>query len=302
MSDNSIFPGVCQIAESETQQSSEGGAPVPTGTPSSIDASLSIAHICTHEIEARANFYIDGSLVHVSKSKYTLTSRSGGGKRGNITTMSRQSRQRMMIGLAKVKKTCIPVFVTLTFPDNYPDIIQSKKHFRALVMRMKRKWPKCAIEWKMEPQKRGAVHYHCFVWNVDFYDLRGFIPMNWYEIAGQGDKNHLLFHLGALPKSQHCVQEIRSWNGVMWYAAKYLSKMVEVEGWERPGRFWGIIGREFVPWAELLSVAVTDKVAFQFFRLMRKKMEMKKAYKTRSLRLFCDPAQWVRLLLLFDTK
>jgi hypothetical protein len=227
--------------------------------------------------------------MKVTKSKHTVTTKRSGGKRSTITTFSRKSQARLLTGLSKVKKSCIPVFVTLTHPDNFPDVEQSKKNFRALAMRMRRKWANCVIEWKLEPQQRGAPHYHLFVWNVSFVDLMAFIPLNWYEIAGQGDINHLLFHLGQL-KNEHCVQEIKSWNGVMHYASKYFSKPSDSD-WNHPGRFWGILGREFMPWADLVTAAITDKQAYQLFRLMRRKIGMR-SFQCQSLKLFCDSEFW----------
>jgi hypothetical protein len=196
--------------------------------------------------------------------------------------------------LNMIKKIELPYFVLLTFPENYPDVPTSKKMFRALVMRIKRHWPTAAVFWKMEPQERGAAHFHCFIWNVNLDQLQANIPVWWYQIAGQGDINHLHFHCGLLPGSQHCVQEIRSWNGVMFYATKYFSKNCEAD-WDRPGRFWGIIGREFVPWAQKVDVKLTVHQADILIRYMRRAMKLR-AHQFRSLTLFCDSSFWFERL------
>ena len=89
--------------------------------------------------------------------------------------------------------------------------------------------------WKLEPQERGAPHYHCLIWGVDEEDLFDFVAYTWYEIAGNNDRNHLKFHLGLLPNSKPCVSKVRSWRGVWAYASKYLGKTFEVAGWEGNG-------------------------------------------------------------------
>ena len=39
-------------------------------------------------------------------------------------------------------------------------------------------------DWKLEPQERGAPHYHCLIWGVDEGELLDFVAYTWYEIAG----------------------------------------------------------------------------------------------------------------------
>lgn len=254
-------------------------------------ASLSNSHICTHGVEANIQFWQDGSVIRVKRGSHTTTEHKGGGKRGAVTGFSAGSRRRLTFKLNTLKRGQLPIFVTLTFPENYPDVQEAKRLCRALLRKLRKEFPHIGLFWKLEPQTRGAPHFHLLIWNYSEYILRRFIPKIWYEIAGQGDENHLLFHLGCLPRSQHCVQQVRSWNGVMYYVAKYFSKEI-VENWDNPGRFWGCSGKEYLPWADILEFPVTEKQATIFFRLFRRVMHIR-AKQWHSLRLYCDANQWL---------
>ena len=131
-----------------------------------------------------------------------------------------------------------------------------QKHLENFAKRLKREFSDIGFIWKLEPQERGAPHYHLLVWGVQEADLFYFVPSAWYEIAGDGDHNHLLFHMGCL-RNQHCVSEVRSWRGVWSYASKYLGKTFEVAGWDciYPGRFWAVVNRENIPFGVDMMLA-----------------------------------------------
>lgn len=90
-----------------------------------------------------------------------------------ITGWSRKSRSNMIYTLAVLdwspllSATGIPAMSTLTYPGDWytvaPDGKTSKGHLRAFFKRYERAW---GVEWigvwKMEFQKRGAVHYHLY--------------------------------------------------------------------------------------------------------------------------------------------
>lgn len=184
-------------------------------------------------------------------------------KRSVITEFTKKSRSRLQSKIAQVDRNCIPVFMTLTYAKHYSEEYQDyKQDLNNLWVRMRRKFPNVGMIWKLEFQKRGAPHYHCLVWGVDVEQLRQYIPLWWLELAGHGDVNHIMFHMGLLPGSEHCVQAVKSWNGVKSYASKYLSKGVGSAC--RSGRFWGVCGA--VPFAELLEFPMTYAQALEFKR------------------------------------
>lgn len=79
-----------------------------------------------------------------------------------IFSFSKRSRQRLMNKARRLDKTELPkpYFVTLTYHKNYRDPEGAKDHLNTFLQRWRRKDHGFAYFWKMEPQKRGAVHFH----------------------------------------------------------------------------------------------------------------------------------------------
>lgn len=218
---------------------------------------LSTAHICT---------FLDGGLVKVVR-KEGIGGQVGGGKRGIITGFSMGSRRRLMRMIAKTRKSELPAFVTLTYPGEFTeDPLVWKKNLRAFFARMKRKYPQACAIWKLEFQKRGAPHYHLLVWGVEWYKLLDFVPSAWYKVVKSGDIRHLL--------AGTQVQRVRSWRGVMAYASKYLGKLGSVPS-DAPGRFWGVMAGECIPWAQMIETALSDRQAVKLLRILRRLMGIK---------------------------
>lgn len=215
-------------------------------------------------------------------------------KRGKVAGFSQKSRMRLMRTLASVRRDNLPFFVTLTFPADYPDISKAKRFLDTFIKRLVRKFPEAAGVWKLEPQKRGAPHFHLLIWGVEDDDLSMFTPKAWYEIVGSDDPNHLLWHKGKLG-NKHCVQRIEKQRGVFWYASKYMSKEVN-ETYADWGRWWGVFHRSNLPFGEVVNVEVSEKKAIEFIRYMRRFARLRsRDYK--SLTVICNSDFWVNRLL-----
>lgn len=191
--------------------------------------------------------------------------------RGEIQGFSMRSRSRLMKKISQLKKHHMPHFVTLTYPEVFPETFEEVKyHAHKFFVYLKRKFPKSGVIWKLEFQRRGAWHFHLFVFGVDFDELRDFVPECWDGIVDSGDGNHLLWHEGKLG-NEHCVQRVKSWRGVRSYASKYFGKLDERT--ELSGRFWGVRG--LVPFSPLLQFKVDVKVALAYRRAIARKHGMK---------------------------
>jgi hypothetical protein len=190
-----------------------------------------------------------------------------GERRAKITGYSASARLRMLRALLSVQGVAMTgqdegglqvervFFVTLTFPKNFPSPRDAKVFFQTWEKRLRRAFPGCSAFWKLEPQRRGAPHFHLMLfmpagwqWSradgsrMSVADLRHFSAQAWFEIAGGGDEKHLRWHHRPLS-----FQVMKSWRGVSSYGAKYIGKVIDHEAWGDPGRFWGIIGRRFLP-------------------------------------------------------
>lgn len=271
-------------------QSSTSPVPSPGG--------LSPAHIrpqalkCVPHFEntpmarsGHATFYDGGTLVEVGKGRILLGQR-GGGLRGAIKNYSRASRRRLMRTMGKIDTRQIPVFVTLTYPAEYPQAsITWKNHLNAFDRRLRRRFPRAAFGWKLEPQRRGAPHFHLLVWNVDYCLLKLWAGRAWYEVVKSGDAKHL--------RAGVRVEQIRSWRGVKSYAAKYLGKVQELpEGWEAPGRIWGFRHSEDIPWAAAVRLHVTDRQAARLMRCLRRYAHLRMRASTPSMACFVGDASF----------
>jgi len=222
-----------------------------------------------------------------------------GVKRGVCKGFSRASRLRLIRTLARVRRDAdMPLFVTLTFPENYPTVEKSKELLKYFRERLKYNFPSIGYVWKLEPQKRGAPHFHCLMWGISFEDAASYIPNAWHELAGQGDKNHLLFHLGLLHHSQPCVQQIRSYAGIMFYASKYLGKVVEgLEGWEKVGRYWAVVNKNNIPFGEDMIMYIEEDDFKTFRKYQQKYSGLRFRSGQISSTILCDADQWVRKIL-----
>lgn len=263
-----------------------GVAPVREGPPGEGTLGLSTAHICT---QGKVSYWRGGSLVRANRAKETglLTAKVKPAKRG-LATFSRASRRRLMRTIAKTKRERLPLFVTLTYPNVYPhDPLEWKRHLKNFLARLGRRYKRACGVWKLEPQKRGAPHYHLLVWGVSYHELRNFVGEAWYQVVDSGDEKHL--------RAGTRVEWVRSWGGVLAYASKYLGKLPEPvedpELWKSVGRYWGVFARGDVPWAEMITAEVSDRQAVQVIRYLRRYGHIPaRAY--RSLTVICDADFW----------
>jgi hypothetical protein len=141
-------------------------------------------------------------------------------------------------------------FVTLTYAKAFPTAAASKKDLDVFWKRFERAWGLKSMIWKLEPQKRGAPHFHLLVHMTAGFDHLAVLEWSanaWHDIAGGGDRHHLKWHLGMLG-NRPCVEVVRDWQGVANYAGKYLGKVTQGdEEWSHPGRYWAIRREELLP-------------------------------------------------------
>lgn len=246
---------------------------------------LSNPHNCTHE--GKSQFWLEAGLVKCAKPT-TNNSQVGGGPRGKITKFTAGSKRRLMYKLGQVQRAKLPVMITLTYPGEYTQKSAVwKSHLRRFYQRMKRRYKDVAFIWKLEPQQRGAPHYHLLAWGLDkipLYTLKGWVSKAWYQVVGSGDIKHLI--------AGTRVETVRNRRGVMAYASKYLGKVMENIDWDQPGRFWGVKGSENMPWGTLVECAITYRQAVKLLRLMRRYMKCKRT-NLPGLTMLCDnPDYW----------
>jgi|SRR5579862_337837 len=257
-------------------------------------------------------FYPEGSLVRIEGSCDYEPHERPQGKRGKIGGFSARSRLRLMTLCAMLKRTALPLFVTLTWPGVWnPDPKTWKRCLDSFLKRMKRAHPEASAIWKLEPQQHGAPHYHLLLFGIEFIPHQ-VIARWWYEVVGSGDKRHLGAGIS--------IEAVKSRDRVMAYASKlYMGK--EIDGFEGVGRFWGVFSRGKLPVSLSMRKDVAAVVLVKFTRIARRFIRAKTKASflwkralgipakwrpfrcTHPARIFTDdPAQWGRVLDWADNK
>lgn len=249
-----------------------GGSEVKIRTAGGASG-LSSVHISPRPSENPAGcvaIWHEGSKIKVMKPLRDRTRLRQGEPipRGKIKQFSWDSRRRLMRKLAETVRGRHPLFITLTYPGTFPtDPEKWKRDFDTIWKRLERRFPQACGIWKLEAQRRGAPHFHLLVWNIDYKKTVFWIKQAWYEVVGSCDERHL--------RAGTRVEAIRSWNGVMMYAAKYMGKIETCQGWESPGRFWGVRNKEFIPMSDIKVIPITYKQACELMRYLRRYCHIK---------------------------
>lgn len=214
----------------------------------------------------------DGGLVQAKKPKAEKNVRCGGGKRGVVRGCSVASRLRQLRLFRSLDSSVLPLFVTFTYPSEYPlAYTEWKRHLDVFAKRFARRFSDGAIIWRLEPQRRGAPHYHMFLYGVEYTkDNLNWLSSVWYQIVDSGDEKHLR-------RGTH-VEKIKNYNGAMYYASKYIAKVQDTSGiedesidWEHVGRWWGIKCRKNLPWSQVFeSDQLSYKDSVSLLRNMRR--------------------------------
>lgn len=210
---------------------------------------------------------LGGSLAQV---KTGLGGAGGGGERGVVTGFSSASRRRLMRIIASLERSERPIFVTLTYPDLFPDQVGKwKRDIDVFGKRLARKYPQAGFIWRIEFKERKsgvsvgklAPHFHLLVFGAGYRDLLTWVGKAWWDVVGTGDRDHMV--------AGTRVERIFSWGGIMRYVGKYIAKEDEYPlDWR--GRAWGIVGRENLPWAVEVIIDLTEDESIKLVRLGRK--------------------------------
>ena len=168
------------------------------------------------------------------------------GLRGKAS-FSAKSRKRLLQLVASLDQdTRPPLFLGLTYPGQDWPSLPARWHddLESFYKRLCRKYPMCniAVLWRLEPQHRGAPHFHLLVFGVPYIPYR-WVGAAWADITSGN------------AASCSRVERVRSWRGAMSYAAKYLGKAgkgdefttADGEVIEEVGRHWGVMGRKHLP-------------------------------------------------------
>jgi hypothetical protein len=248
------------------------------GRDAGVSFDSSTNHISPLASEDCKLFVALGGTLTKLKGKNSSSVSPNPGPRG-LATFSKSSRKRLLQRVASLDQdTRPPLFLTLTYPSVWPKVPATwKKHLAAFYKRVCRKYPMCnvAVLWRLEPQKRGAPHFHLLVFGVPFIAYK-WVAEVWAEITSGN--------------SSSCsrVERVRSWRGAMSYASKYLGKNLDGgefktddgEVIDSVGRHWGVMGEQHLP-----CTWVAYTVLHGAFHRIRRAMVAQKRSKGRHHRI-----------------
>lgn len=184
-------------------------------------------------------------------------------KRERIKEFSQASRRRLCQKLAQVdwREWCdagVVVHANLTYPDAFPSPEVAKTHLEAFRERVRRRYGLAVgFTWKIEPQERGAPHFHLLGGIMQaghiptrdraalFHELREMIIESWLAVVGSDDHRHALHHR-VDPKVVQWVQDRDSSHYVTRYLGQYQGKAAKCGDWEWTGRWWGLLNGETI--------------------------------------------------------
>lgn len=258
-----------------------GPAPAGAARPSALSSS----HICPSPVGPTVSW---AKNARWSKVKIPGKKCSAGGRRGAITGFSAESRNRLLVlvnSIDQVKsKPELFRFVTLTYPKAAPTPREAKQHLHNVLRRFTRAWGRHALIWKIEPQRRGAPHFHLLLLMGDPGTVGEELiwwASNWVEVIGVDAAESLKVsqvHLGGVG-NRPCVEVVNSWGAVSSYVGKYLGKVVNAntneDGWAFPGRWWGTRHAELLPITRS-SVELPSVAAVKIKRVLVKWYEHQK--------------------------
>lgn len=202
---------------------------------------------------------VQGSLLEARRAATLTPLPLRSSKRGTISTFSSASRRRLIRLMARMDVSGIrATFLTLTF-SKLPTPEEAKTVLKRFTMRMRRAHPKASALWRMEFQERGAIHFHMLWFGLAFIPQRD-LQRTWEACTGEG-------------RSIIDIRLLRNKRQAMSYVAKYLGKVSQAQSAtsldkgayrheaanQYVGRFWGVVNREALPFAEKFVALIKDE-------------------------------------------
>jgi len=199
-----------------------------------------------------------GSLLRLRVLGQTTRKANPNVVRGRIRGFSAKARSRLLRLFARMMmKGVRATFITLTF-RRFPTNAEAKRSLKAFMQYIRDNYPEASAVWRMEHQKRGAIHFHLLCFNLPYWHWQDILSV-WKSCSNQD-------------KTRIDVRLVRSGRGVMSYVSKYIAKCEKRIGitffihppyqqkgrkW-RKGRYWGYLNKKALPLAEKVEGLITD--------------------------------------------
>jgi len=211
-------------------------------------------------------------MLKIKCPQYTAERERPQSIRGVVQGFSRAARKRMIEFMACVRDVGSMLFVTLTYPDQFP-IDQPgewKRHFENFRDRLEHHYPQFRAIWRMEivDRKSGAnkgmdaPHFHLLIFIPELSEtalktasesLKEVFLQWWYEIVQSNDIEHRYHGVD--------VGILRSIRHAMSYVSKYIAK--ETKDNHAVGRRWGRIGKFDTSFSAVVKMTRDEYINFK---------------------------------------
>ena len=203
------------------------------------------------------------------------------------------------------------LFVTCTYRQNQMDYKAAKNHLKKVVKWLRYHYPESSCIWRMERQDRGAIHFHFIIFGV------GFIPADaltayWQKITGDDsypdvhkiyNRRHALHYVAkySAKPNKAGLRIIGGGLPSMDLTPRHIGRKSYLKGFRRfnqpvkvrefVGRFWGVSGRDKLPFAP--SQTFAGRVVMRPFYEMRRGAAARYAHilrraSPRGFSFYCD--------------
>lgn len=233
--------------------------------------------------------------------------------RTEVTEFTPGSRRRLLLMLGRIRRDRDALLVTLTWPAwAAPDRDGWHRSWDRLRVGLVRRFPHAGGVWRREFTRAGTVHLHLLLYGVTYPQLRRWLPAAWADAVDAPDRE-LRERVGTN------IEVPRHWRAVACYVAKYVGKRDRDQNAPIPlGRWYGVFGRQNIPWSLSTEVDLPDAVAVRLIRTGHKWVDAQRRKRSGyhpkppgrmrvprprlglSL-LTADPSAWARLAAMYVT-
>lgn len=221
-----------------------------------------------------------------------------GRTRGRVQGFSRRSRLRMMRMFGRVQWSRYGQisFVTLTYHHGHRRAEQSPaEHLNNWLTQARQRFPGVQYVWRLEPQQRGAPHYHVMLLFPKSHTppaldaLTAWASESWHRIADPNSEAHA--------KHGVDVQQVDSFRRAFAYLSKYVAKEESRADQNLPGRRWATSTR--LPQRPVATCPL-DEGGWRAFRaILRRILQARPTTTEETLRWF-DTSPTARLFISAD--